>query len=149
MPVLGAVRMDSILVGLWSKAPMTGQTLPATERKYQYLPVRDQDACFLEGLGYDKFLQGRETTVRRPGPELEKKSSTLKKPRHREGQRIPQNTQHNNSLPGPGLPDSGRMNWQMAMDTQIQVDYSRTSERPASVSPTPSLEEVGHPDPEH
>lgn len=41
------------------------------------------------------------------------------------------------------------MNWQMAMDTQIQVDYSRTSERPASVSPTPSLEEVGHPDPEH
>lgn len=141
--------MDLILVGLWPTSPMTRRKLPATERKYQHLPVGDRDACFLEGPGYEKFLQGQETTGRRPGPELEKKSSTLKKPRHREGQRIPQNIQHNNSLPGPRLPESGRMNWQMAMDTQAQVDHSGTSERPASVSPTLSLEEVGHPDPEH
>lgn len=59
MPALGGVRTDSILVGLWPTAPMTRRKLPATERKYQHLLVGDQDACFLEGPGYEKFLQGQ------------------------------------------------------------------------------------------
>ena len=83
--------------------------------------------------------------VSRPGSEWEGKSSALGKLRHRGEQRLPQDTQCSNSLPGPRLPESGRKNQQMAMGRTACVHPSTASEGPALASLTLSLEEVDRP----
>lgn len=50
-------------------------------------------------------------------------------PMHREEQMLSQDTQSNNSPPGPRLPESGRLNRQMAMGAALQVDTPELQRR--------------------
>lgn len=149
MPVLGGGRTDSALGGLCNGPHTKEEAACCQERKYQHLPAGDQGAHFLKGwrwgaVGERMASQAREQ-VSRPGSEWEGKSSALEKLRHREGQRLPQDTQRSNSLPGPRLPESGRKNQQVAMGRTACVHPSTASEGPALASLARSLEEVDCP----